>query len=60
MQIKNAYMNRVNLSAHGFYVVPGLGLDWKTGRGRPYSYYTYGAGCSEVEVDCLTGDFMVR
>uniref|UniRef100_A0A4W5P359 xanthine dehydrogenase n=1 Tax=Hucho hucho TaxID=62062 RepID=A0A4W5P359_9TELE len=25
--------------------------------GQPYAYYTYGACCSEVEVDCLTGDY---
>ena len=24
-----------------------------------YLYFTYGAACSEVEVDCLTGDFTV-
>jgi xanthine dehydrogenase/oxidase len=49
----------VNLSAQGFYATPGIGMDWGTGKGRPYNYYCYGAGCSEVEIDTLTGDFRV-
>ena len=28
--------------------------------GQPYSYFTYGACYSEVELDCLTGDYRVR
>ena len=28
--------------------------------GKFFSYYTYGAGFSEVEIDCLTGDHVVR
>jgi xanthine dehydrogenase/oxidase len=27
--------------------------------GRPFKYFTYGAACSEVEIDCLTGDHEV-
>lgn len=25
-----------------------------------FNYFTYGAACSEVEIDCLTGDSVVR
>ena len=35
-------------------------MDWATGKGQPYHYYCYGAGCTEVEIDTLTGDFKVR
>uniref|UniRef100_A0A1I8FGI6 Ald_Xan_dh_C2 domain-containing protein n=1 Tax=Macrostomum lignano TaxID=282301 RepID=A0A1I8FGI6_9PLAT len=28
--------------------------------GRPYNYYTFGAACSEVEIDLLTGDHVTR
>ncbi|KAJ7345478.1 hypothetical protein JRQ81_001428 [Phrynocephalus forsythii] len=31
-------------------------MDWEKGEGRPYEYFVFGAACSEVEVDCLTGD----
>ena len=54
-----AYTERVNLSAQGFYKTPDIGYDWSTGKGRPYNYYCYGVGCSEVEIDTLTGGFKV-
>lgn len=30
-------------------------MDWEKEEGDAYPYYVYGAACSEVEVDCLTG-----
>uniref|UniRef100_A0A4W2ITU7 xanthine dehydrogenase n=1 Tax=Bos indicus x Bos taurus TaxID=30522 RepID=A0A4W2ITU7_BOBOX len=30
-------------------------MDWKKGEGNAFPYFVYGASCSEVEVDCLTG-----
>lgn len=57
--VSKAYFDRVNLSAQAFYSIPGIGFDWKTGKGKPFDYFSMGAGCSEVEVDVLTGDFRV-
>lgn len=57
--ITTAYRQRICLSAVGFYYVPGLGYSIKSNSGLLYSYYTYGVGYSEVEVDCLTGDHAV-
>lgn len=57
--MQKAYLDRVNLSAQGFYKTPGLAFDWERGKGRLYNYFSYGVGCSEVEVDTLTGDFQV-
>ncbi|XP_078351392.1 xanthine dehydrogenase/oxidase-like [Oculina patagonica] len=57
--VRSAYFDRVNLSANGFYKVPDVGYDWETNTGQPYSYFSYGAACSEVEIDCLTGDHQV-
>jgi xanthine dehydrogenase/oxidase len=54
-----AYHQQVNLSAQGYYSTPDLHMDWNTGIGRPFSYFTYGTACSEVEVDTLTGDFHI-
>jgi xanthine dehydrogenase/oxidase len=62
--VRTAYFSRVNLSAHGFYVVDGkrCGYDWdkpSAERGQPFNYFTQGVACSEVEIDCLTGDHTV-
>ncbi|KAH9302055.1 hypothetical protein KI387_013638, partial [Taxus chinensis] len=54
------YLQRIDLSAHGFYATPDIGFDWKSGKGKPFSYYTFGAAFAEVEVDTLTGDFHLR
>lgn len=27
--------------------------------GKPYAYFLYVVSCSEVELDCLTGDYRV-
>jgi xanthine dehydrogenase/oxidase len=60
--VTSAFFNRVNMSAQGFYTVPSdrCGYDWAepdiTKRGQPFNYFTQGAACTEVEVDCLTGD----
>jgi xanthine dehydrogenase/oxidase len=57
--VMDAYMERVCLSAHGHYKTPDLTYDWETNKGRMYSYFTYGAACTEVEIDVLTGDHVV-
>lgn len=54
--VKNAYFERINLSANGFYKTPDLDFDWATNTGKMFSYFTYGAACSLVEVDILSGD----
>lgn len=54
------YMERIDLSAHGFYITPDVDFDWKTGKGKPFRYFTYGAAFAEVEIDTLTGDFHTR
>ncbi|MGB3555927.1 MAG: xanthine dehydrogenase molybdopterin binding subunit [Jannaschia sp.] len=51
-----AYMARVQLSATGFYATPDISWDRQAGRGRPFYYFAYGASCSEVVVDTLTGE----
>ncbi|XP_059473955.1 xanthine dehydrogenase [Neocloeon triangulifer] len=57
--VSAAYFNRVSLSATGFHATPDIGFDWKTKTGKAFNYFTYGAACAEVEVDCLTGDHQV-
>ncbi|KAK6183872.1 hypothetical protein SNE40_006452 [Patella caerulea] len=57
--VLKAYNDRVGLSATGFYKSPGLGHDPTTDSNNTHLYHSYGAGCSEVEIDCLTGDHTV-
>jgi len=57
--IKSAYMARVQLSAAGFYKTPDIHWDRVKGQGRPFYYFAYGAACSEVSVDTLTGETRV-
>ncbi|XVF69650.1 hypothetical protein PTKIN_Ptkin11bG0098700 [Pterospermum kingtungense] len=54
------YKERIDLSAHGFYITPDIGFDWSIGKGKPFRYFTYGAAFAEVEIDTLTGDFHTR
>lgn len=54
------YLQRIDLSAHGFYITPEIGFDWTTGKGIAFRYFTYGASFAEVEIDTLTGDFHTR
>ena len=57
--IAGAYMARVQLSAAGFYKTPEIHWDRATGKGQPFFYFAYGASCSEVEIDTLTGEYRV-
>jgi len=36
-----------------------LNADFKTLTGNIYAYATFGAACTEAEIDCLTGDHTV-
>ncbi|XP_077867897.1 xanthine dehydrogenase/oxidase-like [Saccoglossus kowalevskii] len=57
-----AYSHRVSLSATGFYKFPGdIGFNWEDHRASRLQYhFMYGAGCCEVEIDCLTGEHQMR
>lgn len=57
--IRMAYFERVSLSASGFYATPDIGYNFETNSGIPFCYFTNGASCSVVEIDCLTGDHKV-
>ncbi|WP_223425138.1 xanthine dehydrogenase molybdopterin binding subunit [Tateyamaria pelophila] len=58
--VKEAYMARVQLSAAGFYKTPKIHWDRSKGQGRPFYYFAYGAACSEVTIDTLTGEYRVE
>ena len=54
--VAKTYAARVSLSATGFYKTPKIEWDRIAGRGRPFFYFAYGAACSEVVIDTLTGE----
>ncbi len=58
--VKQAHMARVSLSSTGFYKTPKIHWDRASGQGRPFYYFAYGAACSEVTVDTLTGEYRVE
>ncbi|MDD2917648.1 xanthine dehydrogenase molybdopterin binding subunit [Rhodoferax sp.] len=54
-----AYANRIQLWSDGFYRTPKIHYDKTTLSGRPFYYFAYGAACSEVAIDTLTGESRV-
>ncbi len=57
--VKAAYANRIQLWSDGFYRTPKIHYDKLTLTGRPFFYFAYGAACSEVAIDTLTGESRV-
>lgn len=54
--VKDAYANRIQLWSDGFYRTPKIHYDKATLTGRPFYYFSYGAACTEVVIDTLTGE----
>jgi len=54
---ESCWMNRVQLSATGFYATPKVHWNRAEGKGHPFYYFAYGAACAEVTIDTLTGEY---
>ncbi|MBM3362770.1 MAG: xanthine dehydrogenase molybdopterin binding subunit [Betaproteobacteria bacterium] len=57
--VRMAYANRIQLWSDGFYRTPKIHYDKTTLTGRPFYYFAYGAACTEVAIDTLTGESRV-
>jgi xanthine dehydrogenase large subunit len=57
--VKLAYANRIQLWSDGFYRTPKIHYNKTTLTGRPFYYFAYGAACTEVVIDTLTGESRV-
>ncbi|MCT9809856.1 xanthine dehydrogenase molybdopterin binding subunit [Acidovorax sp. Be4] len=57
--VGEAFANRIQLWSDGFYRTPKIHYDKTTLTGRPFYYFAYGAACSEVALDTLTGESRV-
>jgi xanthine dehydrogenase large subunit len=53
---KACVLERISLSSTGFYSTPGITWDRSSKTGRPFFYFAYGAACSEVIIDTMTGE----
>ncbi|XP_014640207.1 PREDICTED: aldehyde oxidase 4 isoform X4 [Ceratotherium simum simum] len=53
--IAKAFEESISLSTTGYFKGYQTNMDWEKEEGNAFPYYVYGASCSEVEVDCLTG-----
>ncbi|GAA3668135.1 xanthine dehydrogenase molybdopterin binding subunit [Nocardioides ginsengisoli] len=58
--VRQAYLDRIQLWAAGFYRTEGLSWDATTMTGTPFKYFAYGVAAAEVEVDGFTGGYDVR
>ncbi len=56
---KACRLNRVGLSAAGYYKTPDISWDRAHVKGKPFFYFAYGACCAEVAIDTLTGESRV-
>ncbi|MGO4247631.1 xanthine dehydrogenase molybdopterin binding subunit [Paenarthrobacter sp. RAF54_2] len=55
--VHDAYFQRVQLWAAGYYRTEGLHWDSARMQGEPFKYFSYGAAVTEVEVDRFTGAY---
>jgi xanthine dehydrogenase large subunit len=58
--VRDAYHQRVQLWAAGFYRTAGLHWDAERMKGEPFKYFAYGAAAAEAEVDGFTGEYRLR
>jgi xanthine dehydrogenase large subunit len=56
---RQAHAARISLSSTGYYATPKIHWDRAKAKGRPFFYFAYGASCSEVTIDTLTGEMTV-
>src|SRR5271165_6568986 len=56
---KACRLARVQLSHAGYYRTPEIHWDRAKAEGRPFFYHAYGAACSEVAIDAMTGEMRI-
>uniref|UniRef100_A0A7M4EPV2 Aldehyde oxidase 3-like n=1 Tax=Crocodylus porosus TaxID=8502 RepID=A0A7M4EPV2_CROPO len=54
--IKEAFQESISLSATGYFKGYVTYMNWEKEEGHAFPYFIFGVACSEVEIDCLTGD----
>ena len=59
MLVQKAHLNRIDLSAHGFFATPEIYFDKTKEKGHPFAYHIFGTAITEVTLDCLRGTYDV-
>ena len=57
---KACHAGRIHLSEASHYKTPKVVWDRANAVGRPFYYFAYGAACSEVAIDTLTGEMKLE
>jgi xanthine dehydrogenase large subunit len=57
--VQRAYLQRVDLSEHGYYATPKIHFDPETNKGQPFAYHVYGTAIITASVDCLRGVYEI-
>jgi xanthine dehydrogenase large subunit len=55
--VRQAFLQRVNLSAKGHYATPEIHFDKTIEKGHPFAYHVYGTAITIVTVDCIRGTY---
>ena len=58
--VSQAYLQREQLMAHGFYAAPVNEFDGVKGKGSPFHYYSFGTCAIEATVDCILGTYKLE
>jgi len=53
--IKGAFLNRIDLAAHGYYATPVINFNKKEEKGHPFAYHTFGTAMIVAKLDCIRG-----
>ncbi|KXK28465.1 MAG: xanthine dehydrogenase [Candidatus Brocadia sinica] len=55
--VQTAHLNRIGLSAHGFFATPDIYFDKVKEKGHPFAYHIFGTAIIEITLDCLRGTY---
>ncbi len=58
--VRQAFTQRINLSAKGHYSTPEIHFDKSVEKGHPFAYHTYGTAMIIAVVDCLRGTYEIE
>jgi len=58
--VKEAFLNRIQLSQHAQYETPGIHFDATTEKGEPFAYHVYGTAAVVAQIDRILGIYTIE